>query len=77
MMNVLFTFEIDVFNITVEQDIGVYGSIPLGEMKGVTGVEHVDSTLDQRDNLQRIAASLQIRTLENTLQHDFTKTFYL
>ena len=54
----MFTFEIDIVDVNVEQDIGVDGGVPLGEVEGETGVEHVDSALDQGDHLQRITASL-------------------
>ena len=56
--NVFFAFDLKVFEVNVEQYIGVDGGVPLGEVEGVAGVEHVDSALDKRHHLQRITASL-------------------
>ena len=49
---------IDAIEVNAKQDIGVDNGVPPGEVEGVAGVEHVDSALDERDHLKRIAASL-------------------
>ena len=59
MVSLLFTFRIGVVQVAAEQELGVDGGVPLGEVEGVTGVEHVDSTLDKGDDLKGIAASLR------------------
>ena len=59
MVSLFLNFRIGVVQVDAEQELGVDGGVPLGEVEGVTGVEHVDSALDKGDDLKGIAASLR------------------